>query len=417
MNPFNDFIHTTDNHEIQCMQLIGVGRQGAVYRARDRTAGKPCAVKLFSTPTPDLRTRLVFLHSQNLSGACSALAAPQRLIMLSDAVGHCAPFIPGRMMEEYFQPGPTAPAIWHLQQGVQMAAAIAHALSVMHQRGMANGDIRAPNLIVQVTATVVRISFIDLDNFQAPGCPATSLAGGDGYLAPELLRALAGGPLVRPSIQTDLYALAALMSEVLLLRPLTEGHNSSEAEHNRAVLSGIWLHDPLRAGDGLPPAGLPASILDSDLQRLFRKAVSLAPGERPTAQMWRDALMAALERVATCPQCNKMCVIDRSRTHCPHCRAVPPHLMVVVAGRPVVRIASGAVPLGRKYLAASQHVSENHAVLRRVGPETWIESYGRNGTFRWNGHTWARLPDAKPILLSAGDRLRFADVEGVLKVA
>ena len=91
--------------------------------------------------------------------------------------------------------------------------------------------------------------------------------------------------------------------------------------------------------------------------------------------------------------------------------------MVVVAGRPVVRIASGAVPLGRIHLVASQHVSENHAILRRVGPETWIESYGRNGTFRWNGHTWARLPDAKPILLSAGDRLRFADVEGLLKVA
>jgi len=53
----------------------------------------------------------------------------------------------------------------------------------------------------------------------------------------------------------------------------------------------------------------------------------------------------------------------------------------------------------------------NHAVFRRIGPQTWMESVGRNGTWRWSGSQWIRLPDKKPVLVQKNDQLKFADLE------
>jgi pSer/pThr/pTyr-binding forkhead associated (FHA) protein len=55
--------------------------------------------------------------------------------------------------------------------------------------------------------------------------------------------------------------------------------------------------------------------------------------------------------------------------------------------------------------------SGRHAIFRRIGPETWIESQGSNGTYRWTGSGWARLPDRKRLLVQSGDRLRLGDVD------
>jgi pSer/pThr/pTyr-binding forkhead associated (FHA) protein len=76
-----------------------------------------------------------------------------------------------------------------------------------------------------------------------------------------------------------------------------------------------------------------------------------------------------------------------------------------------VRLDSGAVVVGRNVFPAAIKVSARHAVFRKVGPETWLQSFGRNGTYRWNGSSWIRLPDGKPILVQKGDMLRFADLE------
>jgi hypothetical protein len=56
-------------------------------------------------------------------------------------------------------------------------------------------------------------------------------------------------------------------------------------------------------------------------------------------------------------------------------------------------------------------VSVLHAVFRRIGPETWIESLGGNGTCRWTGTAWVRLPEKRPVLVQQGDWLLLGDVQ------
>ena len=96
---------------------------------------------------------------------------------------------------------------------------------------------------------------------------------------------------------------------------------------------------------------------------------------------------------------------------CPLCKIPYPTLELIAPNGVRVGLDSGAVPVGRNVFPGAVKVSARHAVFRRIGPETWLQSFGRNGTYRWSGSNWIRLPDGKPILVQKGDRLRFADLE------
>ena len=85
--------------------------------------------------------------------------------------------------------------------------------------------------------------------------------------------------------------------------------------------------------------------------------------------------------------------------------------MLVTVKRQIILLNKGAVEVGRVNLKGSNKVSSRHAVFRRIGSEIWIESLGTNGTYRWAGSGWVRLPDRKMVLVKKGDRLRFADLE------
>jgi pSer/pThr/pTyr-binding forkhead associated (FHA) protein len=105
-------------------------------------------------------------------------------------------------------------------------------------------------------------------------------------------------------------------------------------------------------------------------------------------------------------------VIDISKISCPLCSSPYPHITLRISGNGhTFPLTQGATVVGRAELGGSLKVSARHAVFRRLGPETWIESTGSNGTYRWNGSGWAKLPDKKPLLVQNGDLLRLGDVE------
>ena len=74
----------------------------------------------------------------------------------------------------------------------------------------------------------------------------------------------------------------------------------------------------------------------------------------------------------------------------------------------VIPCNTAAVPIGRTDLN-SPMVSALHAIARKQGPETKLQLEGRNGTCQLIGNQWIRLE--KEVVLEAGLRLRFADVE------
>lgn len=111
--------------------------------------------------------------------------------------GSVSPYADGVDLESLFeQPAPP------LIETVQIALVIAHALDVLHQSGVAHGDIHLKNVKVKREAGAWRVALIDLDGFAAPGFPAP-VAGAYHYMAPEIFEALEAKKPVQVDMRTD----------------------------------------------------------------------------------------------------------------------------------------------------------------------------------------------------------------------
>lgn len=403
-------IKSDSGRRIRVERLIKAGGQGEAYLATETNSSQKGVLKAFHKrfANGDTIERLRYLINQDLQSECPVICAPIDLVLKRDVVAHYTPFAAGIPLEEFLG-NPEATFI----EAMQLAITLSHAVATLHRHGLAHGDLHAENLIVEHVGTVFRLHLIDLDNFGAPGLPNPPCVGHNLYMAPELREALAKGHEAVPTVTTDLFAMGVLMHEIILLRHLCAGSDATEDEFQKAMCSGRWVQDP--AASDRPSAnvgGYPVEVLNADLARLFRSAVSLNSSSRPSAEAWERELGRAFNAVYCCPNCGGPCVVDVSKTSCPLCRKPFPHLGIMVAPtKKLIQLSNGATVVGRGDLGGSKKASARHAVFRRVGPETWIESHGSNGSYRWNGAGWARLPDKKPVLVQSGDRLRLADVE------
>ncbi len=403
-------IKSDSGRRIRIDGLIKAGGQGEVYNATETNSGQKGVVKVFHKQfaSRDTVHRIRFLLSQNLSSVCPALCAPTDMLNTSDAVGHFSPFAPGEPLEELL-----VNAEFTFMEALQLASSLAHAIGVLHQRNIAHGDLHADNLIIHRVRSVLQLHVIDIDNFHAPGVPLPPMVGQNLYMAPELRSALKSMQPAIPDLLTDRFSLGVLMHEIILLRHVAAGADDTEAEFQNAMCNGHWIHDPASPDKPTrPPGGYPAEVLSSDLARLFRLALSLDPAARPSPRTWSTETAQAIDNVFLCPKCDGPVIIDGFKVICPFCNTPFPALTMVVGpnGRNVP-LTRGSVPIGRKELGGSLKVSSHHAVFRRKGPETTIESHGTNGTYRWGKTGWMRLPDRKPILVQRGDRLLMGDVE------
>lgn len=406
-------LKSDSGHRIRVGGLLKPGGQGEAYSATEIDSGQNVVLKTFHQQfaNGDTLKRLRFLAKQDLSTACPVLCSPIDVMSQGGMVGHYSPLAPGRPLEEYLA-NPNSSFL----EGLQLAIALTHALEVMHTRQIAHGDLHADNLIVNQTGSVFELSLIDFDNFNAPGVPIPPMLGQNLYLAPELREAIGNRQAAVPNIYTDRFALGVLMHEIILLRHVAAGADGNEADFQKAMCAGRWIQDPAAAdrpaGD---LGGYPVEVINADLARLFRLALSLDPASRPSPGTWKSELLKALNSVYCCPKCGGPCIVDMSKVKCPLCGQPFPHLtMKIVATGHILSLVSGTIVIGRMELGGSMKVSERHAVFHRIGPETWLESHGRNGTYRWNGSGWPRLPDMKPLLVQSGDRLKFGDVEVLL---
>ena len=156
----------------------------------------------------------------------------------------------------------------------------------------------------------------------------------------------------------------------------------------------------------------PSHILNPELARLFRRGLSAQREERPSAADWTRVLSRNFRLTWVDPRCQGPSFIDPGKTHCPICsRPFPIYKVMFPLLRKEIVCDSAAVAIGRAGLH-SPKVSALRAIVRKLGQETWLRPLGRNGTFRWNGSQWKPLE--VEVILQSGDRLRFADIEGVL---
>jgi len=403
-------VKSDSGYVLRVESMIQVGAQGAAYWVSVKNQRERGVLKVFHD-RPDrgeMLERLRFLVRLRLGEACPVIRAPTDIVSGGGLVGHYAPAAQGHALETFLA-NPTAPFVGNLQA----ALALSRALAVLEERQVAHGDLHAGNLNVHLRGSVLEVYLFDLDNYSAPGVPPPPCAGHKLYLAPELREALLSGGAVSPDLESDRFALGVLLHELVLLRHPAAGYDGSEEEFTGAMTAGRWLHDP--AGPARPTVqigGYPAEVVNAGLCRLFRKAFGADRRARPTAKEWVQVLAKGVQEVSLCQRCCRPCLLDTSRTACPHCSAGYHALKLVLDGGGTLLLDSGAVPVGRDQLGGSPQVSFRHAVFRRVGPETQCESFGRNGTYVRNGKVWHRLPEGKPVLILNGTRMRFGDVEG-----
>jgi serine/threonine protein kinase len=382
------------------------GGQGCAYAVRRSRTKAPAVLKLFHDRFDRVETqrRLEYLIAQRLSKLCPVLVGPRDLVVGPAGVGYVADLFPGEPLEDVLaRPGLT---IFHT---LTLAVAIAHAIEALHARGIAHGDLHGSNVLVSTVGDTLQPGIIDFDNFAAPGVPPPPMVGQILYIAPELRAALRDGRPAIPDLRSDRFAFGVLMHEVVLLLHPAGGADATPEMFEEAMMNG-WVHDPARAGRPKSAGGVPREAINADLQRLFRLSLNPNPDERPSVGSWKVALLAALKTVHLCDACTMPFLVDPSKTACPSCGARFPAWVLRLGDGKAIPITEAAVHVGRALLGGSQKVSGSHAVFRKIGPDLIVESFGRNGTWRLNGHGWVRLPDRSPILLSAGDRLRLGDV-------
>lgn len=389
----------------------GAGGEAETYQVQDPAGGKLLLKRFHDHHDPEVSLRRSrFLLEQQLERRCPLLTPPRRLIEprgYRSWCGYLSCYRQGQLLAELLD----EPEV-DLLANLQLAVALVHGVAVLHEQGLSHGDIHPRNVIIERRGTVMVPYWIDLDNFNAEGVEPSRAWGALEYVAPEVRAAMAANRPHPPAIGADRFSLSCLLHELLLRRHVAAGHDQSPEAFHRAMSSGRWLQDPARGPiDQARLGGLSNQVLSAKLCELMRRGLSCDIQTRPSADAWRAALLEAADQLFLCPACGYPNLIDPSKHRCPACRAGYPVLALRLPGGGRLLIQEAAVVVGRAQVP-SPHVSAQHAVLRRLGPETWIEPRGRNGTWRRApGGGWVRLAQARPCLLEAGDVLRLADVE------
>lgn len=392
--------------KVKVLSFFASGGEANLYLVKHLKSKTKGVLKVFQDTAKktqrDIRTK--FLVDLDLNAMGSLFAAPNDWIKDSKLSGHFTPLIEGCTMQEHLG---TDGADYF--ENLKMAVALAYGISGMHNLNVAHGDIQIQNILVQESRGKFIPTWIDFDNFNAPSIPAPFCYGQEFYMAPEQREGWHSDTFRAPDKRSDIFSLAAVLHELLLGKMLASGKDNDQTMFNTAMASGIWIHDPARNPQNLE--GKSSRILNQNLCRLFRKSVSTQPDERPTALEWAQHLETSLSEIFIHDRCSGPVFIDPSQRICPYCNTPYPTLKLVFTNpRAELAVTSNGMPLGRAQLKSDQ-VSRNHALLKKVGPETRLESFGSNGTYTKAKKKWIRLADRTSIPISKGQTLRFGDVE------
>jgi serine/threonine-protein kinase len=222
-------------------QPIGRGGSGEVWRALDRSLGRPVAVKVVDVPAADDTVVRRFRHEAR---AAAALSHPH-VVGIHDAdVDAARAYLVMELL-----PGPTLAALLRdegplaLERAVDLAAQAASGLEAVHRAGLVHRDVKPGNLVLDQRGQVKIVDFGIARLVEATGTQVTAsgtVVGSAGYLSPEQAR---GGPATPAS---DHYALGCTLMTLLT------GEQPFAGEHPLAVLRQHIDEPPPRVRDRRP---------------------------------------------------------------------------------------------------------------------------------------------------------------------
>jgi serine/threonine protein kinase len=256
--------------------VVGAGGIGILYRARQLRLNRPVALKLVDPEVasdPVIRERL-----RREARTVAALDHPNVVPLYGAGEEDGTVYIVTRWVDGtelgtlIRQDGPMEP-----ERAARVAAQIASALEVAHEKGLVHRDIKASNVILTPEDHVYLTDFgLAKRAGTASGLTAMDqMLGTVDYVAPEQIE----GNL--PDARGDVYGLACVLFEMLTGEPPFASQKGGMAK--------MWAHvnaEPPSVRERRPEVS-PA------LDDLIRRAMAKAPDARPSATAFRAAALEA----------------------------------------------------------------------------------------------------------------------------
>ena len=265
---------------------LGSGGMGEVYRAWDARLGREVAVKVLPSSAAGEPDRLRRFDRE--ARAAGALNHPNVLAVYDVGSHESSPYIVSELLDGDTLRGQIRAGGLTPRRAVELAVQIARGLAAAHQRGVVHRDLKPENVFVTRDGHVKILDFglaklRDEARSDPEGETATLetrpgvVLGTVPYLSPEQVRGLPADS------RSDVFALGAVLYEMLARRRAFTGETSSEIE------AAILREEPpeLAAIDArIPPA----------LDRIARRCLEKRPEDR--FESARDVAFA-LEAVST----------------------------------------------------------------------------------------------------------------------
>jgi len=256
-------------YEVQAM--LGRGGMGVVYKARHLRLNRIVALKMLLTGAyagPRERARF-----QREAEAVANLRHPS-IVQVYDVGDHDGcPYFTMELLEGGSLAQSLAGAPQPAQQAATLLITLAEAVQVAHQAGIVHRDLKPANILLTAEGTPKVADFGLARHFD--GGPALTLSGArvgtPSYMAPEQVTGTAGA--IGPA--TDIYALGAMLYEMLTGRPPFRGETAADTE--RQV-----VHDepvsPSRLNTKVPRdlATICLKCLHKEPERRYASAAELA---------------------------------------------------------------------------------------------------------------------------------------------
>ena len=207
------------------------------------------------------------------------------------------------------------------------AIKVARLMRRLHNLGLCHSDLSENNIFINPVSG--QVTLLDCDCLVVPGFLPAIVAGTKGYMAPELMDGLLQGKAIKPSIQTDLHALAVILYRMLLILDPLRGpkqHHPDSALDDLLMYGAdaLFIEHPTDQSNR-PRMSLPSiALLGPDMQKLVLQAFVDGlhnPERRPSAALWERELLRMYDRIVPCenPDCDFKAFVLLEQPQCPWC--------------------------------------------------------------------------------------------------
>ncbi len=249
------------------MSVLGRGGMGVVYKARQLSLKRLVALKMIlagSHAGEELRTRF-----RAEAEAVAHLQHPHIVQIHEIGEHNGCPYFSLEYVEGSSLSQRLAKGVLSAEEAAQMVETLARAMHYAHQRGIIHRDLKPANVLLTPEGTPKITDFGLAKQLEGDMGQTRSGAvmGTPSYMAPEQ----AAGKIREISPRTDVYALGAILYQLLTGKPPFRGQTLVE------TLEQVRTQDPV------PPSRLRPKV-PRDLETICLKALAKEPAQRyPTA--------------------------------------------------------------------------------------------------------------------------------------